>query len=195
MSRKKETKKLSTEREIRFQDADEAFHRFLKEEPYPYPEKLYVVSDPFRSDVFCLHEFGESHVTVSREEIEGSVNYIREDVLAKYAEGPLKESLVRAEEDILIWQDKVESLKAARVAVIMTYTIRLKKLFKEIFGWIVAAVLVLFLVTYCIHEYIGYSIGIIGWILLWSLLIVYIEKLFTDEIKHWDSKLKTNKSE
>ena len=161
----------------------------LAEKTLPYPEKLYVVNDPCRSDVFCMRNFSSAYVTVSGQPGEDTVNYVREDVVPKYAEVPLKESLSKAKEELLIWQDRVESLKAARVAVITTNIDRLKTLMTRSLVLFGATALVLFFAGYFFQKYLPYLIDIFVWFFVWCLSFQITMSTFTEEIKYWKEKV------
>jgi len=186
MTRKKKTKRATLANESQKMSKNV----MLADKIYPYPERLHVVKDAVRSDVFCLSMHGSAYITVSNQQGEDTVNYVREDVLPKYSEGPLKESITKKDEELLIVKDQVESLRAARTAIFMTIAIRLKKLMMKnaiLFG---VTALIVFVGGPFVQKIIASPFDILVWSLLWILAVVQTTSLFNEEIKHWESNKK-----
>ena len=110
----------------------------------PYPEKLNIVKDHIRSDIFCLNNIGQAYMTVVKNPDENSVTYIREDLFPK-CDYPEAEIVNDLKEEILIWKDQVESCQAGRKAIKIVILDRLSKFYVMIvfiiaFLWAVPAI-------------------------------------------------------
>lgn len=111
----------------------------------PYPEKLNVVKDYVRSDIFCLNNYDQAYVTVIKDSSENSVTYIREDLFPKCKDYPEAEIIKILKEEILIWKDQVESCRAGRKAIKIVILDRLSKFYIKIvfiiaFLWAIPAI-------------------------------------------------------
>lgn len=110
-----------------------------------YPEKLNIVKDHLRSDIFCLNNIGQAYMTVVKNPDENSVTYIREDLFPKCKDYPEAEIINDLKEEILIWKDQVESCQAGRKAIKIVILDRLSKFYIKIvfiiaFLWAVPAI-------------------------------------------------------
>lgn len=99
---------------------------------FPYPEKLNIVKDHLRSDIFCLNNIGQAYMTVIKNPDENSVTYLREDLFPKCKDYPEAEIINDLKEEILIWKDQVESCQAGRKAIKIVILDRLSKFYIKI---------------------------------------------------------------
>ncbi len=155
----------------------------------PYPERINVIKDHLRSDLYCLEISGYAYMTVSKNADRNTVTYIREDLFPKDNNNSEKIDINKLKEEILIQKDRVESLQAARTAVILTVMNRLKKLMMKTVIMFGATALVLFSLGYYLQRILAFPLNICVWILLWCLSFEQAIPLFKKEIKYWKSKI------